>query len=128
MIVNGHGGNSPAMTMLRELAGELPGLRLGLHVWFEAARALAVAERHHLRPDHASWWEAFAFTRVAELPSGEKPPVVIPPLASPAETRRLLGDGVFGGAYQAGDDVMQEVFDAALESLLEDLAHLKKGV
>jgi creatinine amidohydrolase len=125
LIVIGHGGNFPAISRLSELANELPDLRLGLHAWFEEPAVLAVAERHHLRPDHASWWEAFPFTRVAELPPGEKKPVEIPPLTSASETRRLLGDGVFGGAYQAHDDVMQEVFDAALASLITAVDKLK---
>jgi creatinine amidohydrolase len=127
MIVIGHGGNFPALTMLSELANALPDLRFGLHAWFEEPAVLAVAERHHLHPDHASWSEAFPFTRVADLPPGEKPPVEIPPLTSAAETRRLLGDGVFGGAYQAGDDVMQEMFDAGAESLVAALDRLKRS-
>jgi creatinine amidohydrolase len=125
MIVIGHGGNLPALAALSELANELLGLRLGLHAWFEESAVTAVAERHHLRTDHASWSEAFSFTRVAELPLGEKEPVVVPPMTSAAETRRLLGDGVFGGAYQASDAVMQELFDAALSSLVEALDRLK---
>jgi len=125
MIVVGHGGNFPALTMLSELANELPDLRLGLHAWFEEPAVTAVAERHQLKGDHANWSEAFSFTRVAELPPGEKQPVEIPPLTGAAETRRLLGDGVFGGAYQAGDEIMHELFDAALTSLVDSLGHLR---
>jgi creatinine amidohydrolase len=125
-IVIGHGGNFPAMTRLSELSNELPDLRLGLHAWFEELAVLAVAERHGLKGDHANWSEAFPFTRVSELPTGEKTPVEIPPLTSAAETRRLLGDGVFGGAYQASEAVMQEMLDAGVESLVGALERLKR--
>lgn len=97
MIMIGYGGNFPALTRLTELANELTDLRFGWHAWFEEAVVTAVAERHGLKSDHANWSDALSFTRVAELPEGEKPPVVIPPLSRAAETWRLLGNGSFGG-------------------------------
>jgi hypothetical protein len=33
--------------------------------------------------------------------------------------RRAYGDGSFGGAYRADDEVMHEIFDAALEDILQ---------
>jgi creatinine amidohydrolase len=126
MVVIGHGGNYPVLPALNELANELPALRLGLHAWFEEPAVTAVAERHQLMADHANWSEAFSFTRVGELPAGEKPPVVVPAMTAAAETRRLLGDGSFGGPYQADEAVMEEVFAAAVESLVEALDHLKR--
>jgi hypothetical protein len=58
---------------------------------------------------------------VAELPSGEKKPATSPRLLSADETRALYGDGVFGGAYSAGDDVRQRVFDACVADVVERL-------
>jgi creatinine amidohydrolase len=126
MVVIGHGGNFPVLPVLNELANEVPGLRFGLHAWFEEPAVTAVAERHQLKTDHANWSEAFSFTRVGELPQGEKPPVVLPAMTGAAETRRLLGDGSFGGPYQAGEAVMQELFEAAVGSLVEALDRLKR--
>jgi creatinine amidohydrolase len=125
MVINGHRGNFPVVALLAELANELSGIRLGWHAWFDEPGVAAVAERHQLRSEHASWMEAFAFNRVAELPDGEKPPVKIPSFTDARETRRQLGDGMYGGAYQAGEAVMQELFDAALASLVEALDGLK---
>jgi creatinine amidohydrolase len=126
MVVIGHGGNFPVLPMLNELANELPGLRFGLHAWFEEPAVAAAAERHQLKTDHANWSEAFSFTRVGELPAGEKPPVVVPAMTGAAETRRMIGDGSFGGPYQAGEGVMQELFEAAVASLVEALGRLKR--
>jgi creatinine amidohydrolase len=34
---------------------------------------------------------------------------------SPQAARKLLGDGVFGGPYQMPDDVMEAVWDVAVQ-------------
>ena len=73
------------------------------------------------RGGNVAWSEAFAFCRVADLPPGEKTPASSPRLLSAAETRALYGDGVFGGAYSASDDVMQRLFDACVGDVVERL-------
>jgi creatinine amidohydrolase len=118
LVVNGHGGNTPVATRLTELCNELPELKVGWYAWWTAPSVAAVAEKHGLKPYHAAWSEAFAFTRVAELPAGEKAPAVGKPVGSAAEYRELYGDGVFGGAYQAEDAVMDEVFNAAVKDVV----------
>jgi len=35
------------------------------------------------------------------------------------QTRAAYGDGVFGGAYQVSDAIMDELFNACLEDILE---------
>jgi len=119
LVVNGHGGNTPATSRLTELCNELPDLRIGWYAWWVAPSVIAVAERHGLKPYHAAWSEAFAFTRVAELPDGEKTPAAARPVQSAAETRRMYGDGVFGGPYRVDDQIMDEVFDAALQDVIQ---------
>ena len=37
-------------------------------------------------------------------------------------TRQVYGDGSFGGPHRAGDEVMHEVFAAALQDILQLLA------
>jgi creatinine amidohydrolase len=118
LVVNGHGGNTPVATRLTELCNELPELRVGWYAWWTAPSVVAVAEKHGLKPYHAAWSEAFAFTRVAELPMGEKTPAVGKSVQSAAEYRILYGDGVFGGAYQAEEAVMDEVFNAAVKDVV----------
>lgn len=63
MAIHGHGSDLPVTPLLTELANELPGPGREWHVWFEEPEYVGVAERHHLRPEHASWMEAFAFNR-----------------------------------------------------------------
>ena len=121
LVVNGHGGNDPARSVLSELVNELPGLKVGWYSWWLAPSTQAVAEQAGLKPFHASWSEAFTFCRVAELPAGEKVPATSARLLNADETRALYGDGVFGGAYSAGQDVMQKLFDACVADVVERL-------
>lgn len=118
LVLNGHGGNDPARGRLYELANALPELRLGWYAWWTSHSVQAVAERHDLKPTHASWLEVFPFTRVAELPPGAKQPPVVPGLLGAAQTRRVYGDGVFGGPYQVEPAIMEELFAAALQDVL----------
>jgi creatinine amidohydrolase len=99
LILNGHGGNDGARTRIYELANQLTGTRFAWYAWWTAHSVDAVAVEHGLRPYHASWLEAFPFTRVAELPEGEKAPPYVPGLMGAEESRRVYGDGVFGGPY-----------------------------
>lgn len=122
LILNGHGGNDQARIRITEILGELPGLRVRWYSWWLAHSVQAVAQKHELKPTHASWLEAFSFTRVAELPATEKVPPFVPGLMGPEEARGVYGDGQFGGPYQAGDSVMDEIFSAALEDVLHQLA------
>ena len=119
LVLNGHGGNAPARGRLYELADVLPGLRLAWYEWWLANSVGEVARRHGLKPYHASWLEAFAFTQVCDLPEGEKQPPRVPGLMGADEARQIYGDGVFGGPYRAAPEVMQEIFDAALQDVLQ---------
>lgn len=120
LVINGHGGNSPARNHLHQVNNELPDLKLNWYDWWNSHSVEAVAIRHNLKPTHANWLEAFAFTIVGELPEGSKTPPEVPSTIMDAKTaRRVYGDGSFGGAYRADDEVMHEIFDAALEDILQ---------
>jgi creatinine amidohydrolase len=118
LILNGHGGNDPVRSRMYELANDLPDLRLACYAWWTAPSVTEVAAKHGLKSYHASWIEAFPFTRVADLPEGEKTPVPTGVLFSSKEARQAYGDGVFGGPYSAGEDIMQEVFEASRKDVL----------
>jgi len=122
LVLNGHGGNDPARVRLYELANEMPELQLAWYAWWQAKSVEMVAMQHELRSYHAGWIEAFPFTRVGEIPNGEKIPPHIPGLINSRTARDLYQDGVFGGPYQVDNEIMQEVFAAALE----DILHLLK--
>lgn len=119
LVLNGHGGNDPARLRLYELASVLPGLRLAWYAWWQSHSVAEVAQRHALKPAHASWLEAFPFTRVSDLPEGEKAPPRIPGLLGASEARQVYGDGVFGGPYQVDPAIMDELFAAALQDVLQ---------
>ena len=119
LVLNGHGGNDGARARLYELASELDGLRLAWYAWWTAHSVLEVAQKHELKPSHASWLEVFPFTKVTDLPAGEKAPPVVPGLMGAQEARRVYGDGVFGGPYEVDDSIMAEIFNAALQDILQ---------
>lgn len=121
LVLNGHGGNAAGGTRLYELANQLPGLKLGWYEWWRATSVTEVGMRHNLRFFHANWSENFPFTRVSELPEGEKLAPQFKGVLNAEETRSTYGDGVFGGAYQADDEIMQEIFDAAVKDVLFEL-------
>jgi creatinine amidohydrolase len=118
LVLNGHGGNDAARGRLYEIANDLPDLRLAWYAWWLSHSVEDVARKHELRPSHANWLEAFSFTRVAELPSGEKAPVYIPGLMGADQARTVYGDGNFGGPYAVDEAIMDELFEAALQDIL----------
>jgi creatinine amidohydrolase len=122
LVLNGHGGNVPARLRLVELSNELSGLQVSWYAWWESHSVTEVAMKHGLKSYHAGWIEAFPFVRVADLPAGEKIPPSIKGLLNAEETRAAYGDGVFGGPYQADDELMNAVFSTALEDILHLLA------
>jgi creatinine amidohydrolase len=120
LVLNGHGGNSGLKARLTELANILPGLKVQWYAWWMAHSVEEVAIRHAIKPSHANWLEAFPFTIVADLPEGEKTPPHVPSDIMDARTsREVYGDGSFGGKYQVPRETMEEVFDAALQDVLQ---------
>jgi creatinine amidohydrolase len=118
LVLNGHGGNDPARARLYELAGDLQGLRVAWYAWWQAHSVEAAAQKYGLRSFHAGWIEAFPFTRVSDLPEGEKIPPAITGLLGHQDARSLYGDGVFGGPYQVDAAISSEIFNAALQDIL----------
>jgi creatinine amidohydrolase len=121
LFLNGHGGNDAARARLYELANAMPQLQLAWYAWWQAHSVETVAAKHGLRSFHAAWIEAFPFTRLGELPEGEKLQPRIPGLVNSKLARQLYQDGVFGGPYQVDEAIMSEVFSAALEDVLHIL-------
>lgn len=122
LVLNGHGGNTGAKLTLDELANQLPGLRANWYSWWHSPQIKQIAEKYGLQPSHANWQEAFEFTRVVDLPEGEKPFVSSIAVMDADSLRRKVGDGSFGGHYQAPDAAMDEVFSACLQEVLDLLA------
>ena len=123
LIVNGHGGNRIG-ELLIELANAHPGLKLDWVNWWQLPVINEIAAKYGLEPGHANWMENFRFTRVCDVPDGEKPAVALPVAADAMTMRALLGDGSFGGAYQAPDAVMDELLEAVVRVVQERLRAL----
>ena len=122
LILNGHGGNVGVRARLDELANELVNLKINWYSWWESHGVEAVALKNELKPGHANWLEAFAFTRVEEMPDSPKAPPYVPRgIMSAKETREIYGDGSFGGPYQADTAIMSEIFSIAVGDILEIL-------
>ncbi len=118
LVLNGHGGNDAVRGRLVETANALAGLEISWYAWWTAHSVEQVAMKYGLERQHASWMEAFPFTRVADMPEGSKPEVKVKGLLNAEETRAAYGDGVFGGAYQASPEVMEELLAACLADVL----------
>jgi creatinine amidohydrolase len=118
LLVNGHGGNSePARTVVSD--------GVALHDWWRAPRTLAAVRELDPDASHASWMENFPWTRLpgVELPSGHKPPGP-PDSDDPAEVRRGLGDGCYGGDYERPDEEVLRVWAVGVEETREVLVSL----
>ena len=122
LVLNGHGGNNGLKIRLAEIANQLPGLQVQWYAWWMAHSVEQVAIRHEIKPGHAYWLEAFPFTIVSDLPENEKTPPQVPSdIMNSETTRRIYGDGSFGGRYSVPAEVMTEIFEAALQDVLQML-------
>jgi creatinine amidohydrolase len=121
LVLNGHGGNTAMRVFLDELANELPELQTRWYAWWQTKTVEEIAAKHDLPLRHANWEEAFSFTRVADLPDEVKPVVDIKGGFNAEQVRKLIGDGSFGGPYQVDEAIMDEIFQACLGDVLEQL-------
>ena len=123
LIVNGHGGNDPARSVVREWLADEPECQAIVHSWWETRRFEALAAE--LEPGteygtwHAAWLENFPWTRLegVELPAEPKPVIdrAAYRVAEPSAMRELLGDGSFGGSYQRPDEELIRVWQVIVE-------------
>jgi creatinine amidohydrolase len=123
LIVNGHGGNHPAMSAAQQwLCSERrsggPAVRVKFHNWWNAPKTWEMVQTCDPLATHGSWLENFEPTRLraVEQPRGVKAPVDAGRLRrlDPAGVRACLGDGNFGGAYEKPDADMRAIWDAAV--------------
>jgi creatinine amidohydrolase len=119
LLLNGHGGNTPIRHHLNEVNNDIPDLQMRWYDWWMSHSVEAIAQKHHIKPTHANWVEAFSFTIVGELPDGTKVPPKVPSAIMDAKlAREVYGDGSFGGPYRVEDGIMREILAAALEDVL----------
>ena len=131
LLLNGHGGNLPAGSLVREWTAGHTGAQALFHSWWENEEFDALTQS--IDPEtrygtwHAAWLENFPWTRLegVDVPAERKPLLDSRAyrVADPESVRSLLGDGSFGGPYQRPDDEMLRVWEvvvAGVRELLED--------
>lgn len=118
VIVNGHGGNSPAHGAVLEWLDRNRGCQVKWHNWWSAPQTMAKVVATDPVASHASWMENFPWTRLGNLrmPDHQKPMLDHARFQQldPGAKKALLGDGNYGGVYQRPDDEMQAIWDIAI--------------
>ncbi len=119
LIVNGHGGNTPAQGFIGEWMADHPGVRIKFHNWWNAPKVWAQVQAIDPVASHASWMENFPWTRLAniEMPREQKPMSDVDKLRrlDPKSLREYLKEGNYGGLYQRDDEEMMKVWHMGVE-------------
>lgn len=130
LVINGHGGNVPATTVISEWLNTHPDASVKFHDWWRAPKTLAKVQEIDPAASHASWMENFPWTRTTDQrqPDTSKPQIDYAALArvGAARKRELLGDGNYHGLYQRPDEDMLAIWDTAVmetRALLETNWH-----
>jgi len=118
LVVNGHGGNSPARSQVLEWMGTHQGVRVRFHDWWNAPLVLAKVREIDPVASHASWMENFPWTRIAgaAMPDHQKPLIDFARLHTmgPRETREYLVEGNFGGRFARSDSDLEQLWAVAV--------------
>jgi len=127
VIVNGHGGNTPAHGAVLEWLDCHRGCQVKWHNWWNAPKTWAKVQAIDPKASHASWMENFPWTRLGNvaMPAEAKPMMDQARFIQldPAAKKALLGDGNYGGLYQRSDQdtaALWEVAVAETRSLIAD--------
>lgn len=118
-ILNGHGGNKIPLR-LEDLHLE-GAIQLKWYDWWRENAVKQFEAEIGLTLDHANWGENFPFNRVAEMPQAlresYKPRVNLELQNDGKSMRDILGDGSYGGLYQADDGVMGALFNRVVDEV-----------
>lgn len=117
VLVNGHGGNSPAGSMMPEFMHAHPGTKVIFHNWWNAPQTWETVQSIDTAGSHGSWMENFPWNRVAPAPQGVKPGADLDVLRSlsPQGVKEYIGDGNYGGAYEKPDEQMLRLWQTGVE-------------
>lgn len=121
LVVNGHGGNSPARPAAEAWAVRREGVELIWHDWWKAPEVRSAIDAIDPHASHASWMETFPWTRVdgVALPDEHKAPVELTDRneISLQRFREVIGDGSFGGWYERPAEEMTAIWDTAVQEV-----------
>ncbi len=126
VIVNGHGGNTPAHGAVLEWLDRNRGTQVKWHNWWSAPETFAKVKAIDPVASHASWMENFPWTRLPgiALPEVQKPMMDLARFVQldPGAKKTLLGDGNYGGFYQRADAEMLAIWQVAIEETRQLIA------
>lgn len=130
VFATGHGGNEVITGVLSEVTLDRPRLAVYYRDAWQGLKPLVKQiNRERGWPDagHASWYEAFAFNRVGEIPDEERTFPMNPDFPPFPLNARLapehMGAGVESGRFDARDpELMDRLLEAAIADLAEFLA------
>ena len=131
LLVNGHGGNVPAGSLVREWAAAHPDAQAIFYSWWENdefdALTTSIDPETRYGTWHAAWVENFPWTRLEGVDVPDERKKVLDAgayrVADPDGVRRLLGDGSFGGPYQRPDVEMLRIWEVVVAGVRELLEH-----
>jgi len=120
LLVNGHGGNTPAGPVAREWTAEHSDAQAIFHSWWAGPKVVEVARAIDPEYSHANWGENFPWTRLPGVELPERKPMMDESaylVAGPDQLRAVIGDGSFGGLYQRPDEEMLQIWEAGVEEV-----------
>lgn len=130
LIVNGHGGNTPAATVVSEWLNRNREASVKMHDWWRAPKTMAKVLEIDNRASHASWMENFPWTRLEGVvqPEHAQDRVDFDGLArvDAGRKRERLGEGNYHGLFERPDADMLAIWDVAVKetrALLENDWH-----
>ncbi|MBM3524887.1 MAG: creatininase family protein [Alphaproteobacteria bacterium] len=119
LIVNGHGGNNPVGAFAQEWMSINPEMSIKFHNWWNAPKTWAKVKEIDPIASHASWMENFPWTRLPNvaMPQERKKMIDLDLLRTmnPAQVRKHIGDGNYGGYYQRPDEDVLAIWTVAVE-------------
>lgn len=119
VIVNGHGGNTPAQSVCGEFMHDHSNVRIKWHDWWNALHTWAKVKEIDPVASHASWMENFPWTRLMNVvvPEHQKSMVDSTHLKQldPISARAYASDGNYGGVYQRSDEEMLALWQVGVE-------------
>lgn len=128
LLVNGHGGNSPAQNFISEWMLRYPEMSVQLHNWWAAPKTWAKVLAIDPVASHASWMENFPWTRLSNViqPIEQKPMINLAELRkmNPTKARAYLGDGSYGGYYQRSETDMAALWQVAVDETQQIINNL----
>jgi creatinine amidohydrolase len=128
LVVNGHGGNTPAQSLVGEWISDHPDVRIKFHNWWNAPKTWTQVLAIDPVASHASWMENFPWTRLAKvtMPDKDKPmsDLDYSRQLDPDSLRDYLKDGNYGGRYQREDEEMMKLWRTGVAETRELLEAL----